>query len=75
MKKKISSCGTFALVLAGLSLACNLLPVSATLQAATSTPATSPSGPTPTSPSDARLKSFAEYPSIPVNLPATFSGG
>jgi hypothetical protein len=75
MKKKISSCGTFVLVLGGLSLACSLLPVSATLQEATSTPSSSPAGPTPTSPSDVRLKSFADYPSIPVNLPASFSGG
>lgn len=75
MWKKISSLAAFILILAGFALACNLLPVSPTLEAATSTPAATPAGPTPTAPANARLGAFAEYPSIPVNLPNAFAGG
>lgn len=79
MHKKISSVAAFVLLLAGFALACNLMPVSPTLEAATSAPSASPSaypaGPTPTTPANARLGAFAEYPSIPVNLPNSFAGG
>jgi len=75
MGKRISVCGSLLLVLAGFALACNLMPVSATLEAATSAPISSPAGPTPTAPANAHLKPFAEYPSIPVNLPASYAGG
>jgi hypothetical protein len=75
MGKRISTCATLLLLLAGTALACNLLPVSATLQAATAGPTASLSGPTPTAPANARQAPFADYPSIPVNLPASFAGG
>ncbi len=75
MDKKISSCGILLLVLAGFAFACNLMPASATGKAVTSTSSALPAGPSPTAPSNARLGAFADYPSIPVNLPASFAGG
>ena len=75
MRKKNFVLATFVLLLAIFAFACNLLPVSPALEAATSTSAATPAGPTPTAPANARLGAFAEYPSIPVNLPNSFSGG
>ncbi len=75
MDKKFSSYAALVLIFAGVGLACDLMPVSATLQAATPGPTASPAAATPTAPANAWPKPFADYPSIPVNLPASFAGG
>jgi hypothetical protein len=75
MQKRISSAASLFLLVAGAALACNLLPVSSTLQAATAAATETASGPTMTPPAGAHPGAFAEYPAIQVNLPASFAGG
>jgi hypothetical protein len=75
MNKRIISVGRLFCLVFGTALACNFLPVSATLEAATAAATGTASQPTRTPPANAHLGAFAEYPSIPVNLPESFSGG
>lgn len=76
IKKRIASITGFICLLAGAALACNILPVSPTLEKATAAATgTAASKATLTPPANAHLGAFAEYPSISVNLPASFSGG
>jgi hypothetical protein len=75
MKKPLLAIGILIGLFVGTTLACNLLPVSPTLEAATEA-VTGPSAqPTMTAPANAHLGAFAEYPQIAVTLPAAFSGG
>jgi hypothetical protein len=75
MQKRISSTVSLFLLVAGVAQACNMLPISSTLQAATASTTGSATGPTMTPPANAHLGVFADYPAITVNLPAAFSGG
>jgi hypothetical protein len=75
MKKRIASITAFFGLLIGTALACNLMPVSPTLEQATAAATGTAAQATFTPPAGAHLGAFAEYPSIQVNLPATFSGG
>jgi hypothetical protein len=72
MNRKSISTGACLLIFVGTTLACQLLPVSSAMETATAQP---PAQPSVTPPAGAHLGAFAEYPSIPVNLPAAFSGG
>jgi hypothetical protein len=75
IKKRITSVAGFICLVAGTALACNLIPVSSTLEAATAAATGTSAKPTLTPPANAHLAAFAEYPAITVTLPAAFAGG
>ncbi len=75
IKKRIASVAGFLCLVAGTALACNLMPVSSTLEAATAAATGTSAGPTFTPPANSHLAAFAEYPAIKVTLPASFAGG
>jgi hypothetical protein len=75
IKKRIASIAGFIFLVAGTALACNLMPVSSTLEAATAAATGTAAAPTFTPPAGAHSAAFAEYPALTVTLPAAFSGG
>jgi hypothetical protein len=74
IKKRIASIAGFIFLVAGTALACNLMPVSSTLEAATAAATGTAAAPTFTPPAGAHSAAFAEYPALTVALPAAFSG-
>jgi hypothetical protein len=75
MNKRISSIWMLFGILLATILACNLMPVSSTMEAATAAATGTAARPTNTPPAGVRSGPFAEYPDIPVTLPESFSGG
>ncbi len=75
MKKRFLAIFGFIGLAAATALACNLTPVSSTLETATAAATDSSAGPTFTPPANSHLAAFAEYPAINVTLPAAFAGG
>ncbi len=74
-KKRIASVFGVICLFAGTALACNLMPVSSTLEAATAAATGTTGKPTLTPPANAYSAAFAEYPAITVTFPAAFTGG